>query len=246
MSGIENNEFEVYYQPIINTKDSKILLAEALVRWISPTLGFVRPDIFIPLLEQNGFISKLDYYVREKVCQYFRNKIDFGMVVRPISVNISKVELENPTFINDLIAQVDSYSIPRELLRLEITESSIMNNFDLFNSLLTKLKNEGFYLEMDDFGSGYSSLAAFSDFTFDLIKLDMRFFMGKEIIKKQSIVKHLANLAKEVGIEVIAEGVETKQQVDFLDGIGINQIQGYYYSKPLPQVELIKFIKKHC
>ncbi|MFA6625073.1 MAG: GGDEF domain-containing phosphodiesterase, partial [Bacilli bacterium] len=194
--GIRDKEFVIYYQPIINSKTNKVETAEALVRWSSKRFGFIRPDHFIPILEKSGFIVDLDYYVREEVLCYFENRIKNKEDVFPISVNISRIELNDFSFPSRLKKQIDAHHVPASLLRIEFTESIVMEAPDIAKVIMKELKELGFYLEMDDFGSGYSSLAVLREFPFDLLKLDMKFFKDNvDNTKTEAIIDAISSLA---------------------------------------------------
>ncbi|MCB9207639.1 MAG: EAL domain-containing protein [Ignavibacteriales bacterium] len=182
--GNKNGEFETYFQPIIDSNTHKVVTCEALVRWKSLTQGLVGPSDFIPILEKNGFIGELDYYVREKVCEFIVKNKEKGLPF-PISVNVSRIEFNSPDFVKKLIAQVDKFGLDHSLLRIEITESLFMDKYTQSIKNIRKLKKSGFYIEMDDFGSGYSSLSILRDLDFDLIKLDLRFFASKTSKKEE-------------------------------------------------------------
>lgn len=242
-SGLKNKEFTVYYQPIINSKTNEEVFTEALVRWNSKTLGFIKPNDFIPVLEKNGFITELDFYVREEVLRFLRAQIDKNDIVFPISVNISRLELENTEFPSLLQKQLEKYKIPTYLLRLEVTESIVMENPDIAKNTINTLKSYGFFLEMDDFGSAYSSLAVLREFPFDLIKLDMKFFKeNTHNIMASAIIEAISSLASKTNLEVIAEGVENEAIIKYLKKIDIHYIQGFFYSKPIPELDFLRFI----
>jgi EAL domain-containing protein (putative c-di-GMP-specific phosphodiesterase class I) len=241
--GMHNHEFIPYYQPIVDSKTGKMVMAEALVRWISPTHGFMSPGEFIPILEKNGFIGELDYYIRDQVCSFIKKMSGEGKAF-PISVNISRIELENPDFVDVLVKQVDGFGIDHSLLRLEITETTVMEHVQQSMRNVRDLKKEGFLLEMDDFGSGFSSLSVLRDLPFKILKLDLRFFIGKHTKKGSAIIKAIASLAKTINLSIIAEGVEIQAQEDFLSEVGIHYIQGYLHSKPLPEEKLLEFYKE--
>lgn len=237
---LKDHEFFIHYQPIVDSRSAKTAFGEALVRWNSKKLGLIYPDYFIPVLEKNGFITDLDYYVREEVLSFMAGLINSGFTPFPVSVNISRLEIIDPLFPEKLKAQLDSHAVPVHLIRLELTESMVMENPEVISKNISGLKKLGFYLEMDDFGSAYSSLSVLKDLPFDLIKLDMKFFQeDKASVKSQAILQAVSALGQKAGLDIIAEGVEEEQQMEMLKKIGIHYIQGYYYSKPLPKEEFM-------
>lgn len=233
-----NNQFQIYLQPKYHLANNKIIGAEALVRWIHPEKGIIPPMEFIPIFEQNGFIMKLDYYVWEMACKLLRKWIDEGRNIKPISVNVSKVNLYNPNLCDNIINLVKKYNISPKLLELELTESAYTDNPDLLNGIMTKLQSYGFTIMMDDFGSGYSSLNMLKDVSVDILKIDLRFLSGEDKTGRGgNILASVIRMAKWLNLPVIAEGIETKEQADFLLSIGCIDGQGYYFAKPMP-VEL--------
>ncbi len=242
-NALAEKQFVVYYQPQYNHSTGMLLGAEALVRWAHPEMGLVSPGIFIPIFEKNGFITKLDLYVFEEVCIFLRKCIDNGKVAVPISTNFSRNDIFQPDFPESLEAIRKKYDIPVRLLRVEITESAVMGSSKYTNEVVRKLHDYGYVVEMDDFGSGYSSLNVLKDIELDVIKLDMMFlYEQSDSNKGGTILSSIVRMAKWLGIPVIAEGVETVGQADFLRSIGCDYIQGYLYSKPLPEVEYEKIL----
>lgn len=241
---LAHNEFKVYYQPKVNIADGSIAGAEALVRWVKPDKTMMAPDSFIPLFEKNGFVVNLDFFVYEDVCRTMREWIDEGMKVIPISVNVSRVHLyEENKFIEDLIELVDKYRIPHELIELELTENVFIDSAETALSTMTQLREKGFKVSIDDFGSGYSSLNLLKDMNSDVLKLDRAFF-GKDKLRKeeQIIVSSIVDMAKKLDIKVLSEGVETQEQSDFLKEIECDMAQGFLFSKPVPREELEKML----
>lgn len=234
---LEERQFLVYMQPKHEIESEKIAGAEALVRWIHPELGFISPGEFIPLFERNGFITKLDRYVLEEVCRVLHGWIKSGTQAIPVSVNVSRADFEDndlPELINTM---VEKYEIPHELLHFEVTESAYTDNPQQIISAVSTLRDMGFLIEMDDFGSGYSSLNMLSELPIDILKLDMRFVQktgNLSIGSKRSILSFIVSLSKWLQFPTIAEGVETKEDVDLLKSMGCNYIQGYYFAKPMP------------
>ena len=235
-SAIEHEEFKVYYQPKFNIFTNTICGSEALVRWERPGYGLVSPGLFIPIFEDNGFIAEVDFYVFDKVCALMRELMDKGVKVYPISVNFSRVHLSNDNIIKRLISVVGKYDISPSLIEVEITESAFSEGDDFTPALLNEIRRLGFKLSMDDFGSGLSSLNSLRKFPFDILKLDRVFFNKEGISEKERIVvKNVVNLAKQLNMSVIAEGIETEEQVEFLRSIDSPIVQGFLYAKPVPQ-----------
>ncbi|MDY4609993.1 MAG: EAL domain-containing protein, partial [Sphaerochaetaceae bacterium] len=237
---LEAKQFLVYLQPKHDIETCAIAGAEALVRWIHPELGFISPGEFIPLFERNGFITKLDRYIWEEVCRILRRWIQEGRKPIPISVNASRVDFEFGDLAEKIEILVDSYDIPHDLLHFEVTESAYTDNPQQIISTVSTLRDMGFLIEMDDFGSGYSSLNMLSELPIDMLKLDMRFMQkGDGLLpnSKRSILSFIVSLSKWLQLPTIAEGVETKEDVDVLRTMGCNYIQGYYFAKPMPVSE---------
>ncbi len=192
------------------------------------------PNKFIGLFEKNGFVVKLDRYMWEQACIQIRKWMDDGLTPVPISVNVSRINVENPQLTEIFDGLVEKYQIDKKYLELEITETVYYDNQDVFLDTLEKLKNSGYTLLMDDFGSGFSSLNMLKNTPFDILKID-RNFLDETIItdKGKKIIDHTIKLSNDIGIEIVAEGVETKEQAEYLLQCGCNTAQGYYYSKPV-------------
>lgn len=234
-NALEKEQFTVYFQPKYSVKSRQPVGAEALVRWEHPEMGMISPGKFIPIFEKNGFITKLDYFVWNRVCFMLRGWLDEGEKPNPVSVNVSRVNLFNPNIVRIICDLVDSYEIPRELLQLELTESAYADATLAMKDKVQKLREEGFQVLMDDFGSGYSSLNVLKDIEVDVLKIDMRFFESSEVDGRgENIVASVVRMAKWLDIPTIAEGVEKEEQVEFLKNIGCEYVQGYYFAKPMP------------
>lgn len=226
-----NHEFVMYLQPKYSIQSGRMVGAEALVRWIRPDKGIVSPADFIPLFEKNGFVTKMDAYIWEEACKTIRSWIDEGLEPLPISVNVSRLHLNDSHFIEVLNHLVEAYRIPKKYLEIEITETA--ENSGLSEGIRL-LKENGYTLLMDDFGSGYSSLNTLKDTQFDVIKIDRGFlqdFIGSE--RGQKIVEHTIQMTKSIGLDMVAEGVETKEQALFLMDCGCDIAQGFYYARPM-------------
>lgn len=244
---ISNEDFKVYFQPKYDITDvhPKLRSAEALIRWEHPELGMISPGEFIPLFESNGLIQKIDNYVWNKAANKIKEwKDKFGYSVN-VSVNVSRIDIFDPALQDKLKKIIDSNGLDESELMLEITESAYADNAGSLNEVTEKLRASGFKIEMDDFGSGYSSLNMITTIPIDVLKLDMSFIMNMEKDEKSlKLVEIILDIAKFLGVPVVAEGVETKAQLDMLKCMGCQVIQGYYFSKPVPAEEFEKFIIK--
>ncbi len=235
---LAKGHFDVYIQPQFDHSTGKVVGAEALARWLDPKEGVISPAVFIPVFEKNGFITKLDSYIWERTAQHLRAWLDGGNEAVPISVNVSREDISDPELRGKLLAIIEKYRIPMELFRLEITESLFSEDTERLIEVVEQLHDFGFLIEMDDFGSGYSSLNILKDVPVDILKLDMRFFTGRDALGRGGmIINSVLRMAHWLNIPVIAEGVETMQQADFLLSAGCRTIQGFLYAKPLPAAE---------
>lgn len=234
--GLERHEFTFYAQPKCNIATGKIVGLESLVRWNHPQHGVVLPGAFIPTLEEYGFIAKLDLYIWEEVCVNLRRWIDSGHRPIPISVNVSQVDVYTMDVAESLQNLVERYDLKPELLEIEITESAYAEEFQIITNVVDKLRSLGFTVLMDDFGSGYSSLNMLKDVHVDVLKIDMKFLeMDEQSADKGiSILESLISMARLIGLRIIAEGIETAEQLDFLLNMGCMYGQGYYFYKPMP------------
>lgn len=242
-NAIANNWIKVYFQPVVDTKTNKLIAMEALTRWVDPVYGFLSPLDFIPVLEQNNLIYKLDTFVVKKVCSILRNEIDQNHKIVQISINLSRRDFISSKPFEQIENILKEYNIDRKYICIEITESVAMDDPKLLTYAINKFRDTGYEVWMDDFGSGYSSLNALKDYSFDEIKIDMA-FLKTTTEKSKSIIKHTISMAKDLNIRTLTEGVETKEQYDFLKSIGCERIQGYYISKPLPYDEVIELMRK--
>ena len=232
---LENHEFQVYLQPKYSTKNEVLSAAEALVRWVHPVLGFISPGKFIPLFEKNGFILQLDDYMLMEVARLQAGWLSQGKSLVPISVNVSRAHFAEDNLAEHICSIVDTFKVPHEFIELELTESAFFDDKAVLLTTVRKLKEFGFKVSMDDFGAGYSSLNSLKELPLDIIKLDAEFFRSVDDIKRSNlIVGETIALAKKLGMEIVAEGIETREQVDFLAKQNCDLIQGFYFSKPLP------------
>lgn len=237
-SAVEQEQFEVWFQPQTDYGAGSLIGAEALIRWRHPKRGLLSPALFIPLLEKSNYIADIDLFVFEKVCQNLKKwekeyNIKPGTV--PISINLSRVSAQQSNIHHKFTAVLKKYDLPPSAVHIEITESTFVDDSKRVLSVVEMLHKAGFAVEMDDFGSGYSSLNFLKDIDADRLKLDMKFLAGEKGNKKSDIIIFsVVNMARALGIDIIAEGVETKEQADTLLRFGCNEMQGYYFSRPLP------------
>ena len=244
-AALANKEFVMFLQPQIDLKTGKLCGAEALVRWKHPIKGILVPAQFLALFESNGFITRMDMYIWELACKYIRDLQERGIYM-PISVNISRVHIGNTNLSDLLMDLVRKYGIEPRYLELEITENLFMEDVEELFAEMGALKKCGFNIMMDDFGSGYSSLNMLRNAPVDTLKID-RFFLDEIMSTDRGkiIVEASVRMAKQLGLQVIAEGVETKDQLDFLTSIDCDVVQGFYYSRPIPPEEFELFMEKY-
>lgn len=244
-TALAEGQFAVYLQPKYWLKGYTLSGAEALARWIHPELGFLSPAEFIPLFEKNGFITRLDRFVWEQTCMLLRRWRQEGYPAIPVSVNVSRADVYQEDLPETLTNLVERYGIEPQQFHLELTESAYTENPNQIITMVDELRRRGFVIEMDDFGSGYSSLNMLSQVHFDILKLDMK-FIQTETAKpgEMSIMRFVVNLAKWLNLSTVAEGAETKAQVERLQDVGCDYAQGYYFSRPLPIPEFEALLKK--
>ncbi|MBB2184727.1 EAL domain-containing protein [Lachnospiraceae bacterium MD1] len=232
---LKNEEFQVYLQPKYALQEETISGAEALVRWFSSNGSVISPGLFIPVFEKNGFITELDLYMIHKVCGILRNWLDKGYKPLPISVNISRLHFANEHLADIINEIVDNYVIPHDLIELELTESAFLQNKETLINTVIRLRQYGFMVSMDDFGAGYSSLNSLKDLPLDIVKLDGELFrITDEVERGLTVIRNTITMAKDLHMQVVAECIETRDQVEFLCTVGCDIIQGYYYAKPMP------------
>lgn len=235
---LDEKQFVVYYQPKYDITTESIAGAEALVRWIHPTQGFMSPGDFIPLFERNGFITKLDMYVWESACEEMERWEAQGHKSVVISVNVSRIDIYNPDLPDILEDMVRRHHLTPKNLHLEVTETAYTEDPQQLIQAVNELKNRGFMIEMDDFGSGYSSLNMLSELPIDILKLDMKFIQNESLnTNGTNIMSFIISLAKWMDLLVVAEGIETAEQVRMLRNMDCNYVQGFYYAKPMPSEE---------
>ncbi len=235
---LQNGEFRVFVQPKYRTGNAKLAAGEALIRWVDPEKGMIPPIKFIPVFEQNRFVHDIDLYVMEVISRFIRMRLNDGLPVVPISLNISPVEMSMPNFKNAYIDIKEKYNIPDGLIELEFTEGIFFENEEYFRELISDFQSHGFRCSIDDFGSGYSSLNILKNLPVDTLKLDRLFFKeSDDTSRDRSIVRSVVAMARSLNIMTVAEGVETLEVVDFLKLIGCTLIQGYVYARPMPLTE---------
>ena len=236
---LENREFKLYLQPQVDFKTKKIVSAEALVRWIDPEKGLIPPFKFIPLFERNGFICKLDYFVWEESVKTLAKWREKSQIMVPISINLSRVDIQKEGLIESIISLFEKYSIPSKWIKAEVTESACLENDKIIMEKMEFLKNHGLKIAIDDFGSGYSSLHMLKEMPIDILKIDKSFlnYKGEMNEKDEILIRDVVDLGKDMKMQIIVEGVETLEQSDFLEGIGCDIAQGYYYGRPMPVTE---------
>lgn len=241
-AAITERQFKMYLQPKYSIRNNSIVGAEALVRWKHPERGMIYPNEFIPIMEENGFIKNVDYYIWGEACRFVKRCMTDGIEACPISVNVSRNHLQGIEFIEVLEDLIRQSKIEKQYLELEITETV---NDQQISEMSNRLKEEGFTLLMDDFGSGYSSLSILLETPFDVIKIDKKFMDNMMVSEKgKLILAQVVSMADKLGLGLLAEGVETKEQVEVLQSIGCDIVQGYYYAKPMPAEEFYELLKK--
>lgn len=243
--GLEREEFEVYLQPYCSARTNRIIGAEALVRWNHPEKGMIAPDEFIPILETSGFIATLDYYVWEHVCQFQQQCLLQKKAIIPISVNVSRMDLYQFQITEVFLELIKRYDLSSNLIEIEITESAYAEDFAHLSTEIKKLREAGFIVLMDDFGSGYSSLNMLKDIEIDVLKIDMKFLEMNAYSTKRStgILESIIQMGKWLGLRLIAEGVEKKQQVDSLLNLDCEYMQGYFFYRPMPMEQFMQLLE---
>lgn len=233
---LHNHDFQVFLQPKVSTDGKRLLGAEALVRWDHPRMGLLAPGRFIPQLEKNGKIMQLDVYMFEQVCALLQRWQNEGIALCPISVNLSRQHFRTPGFLQQLKCIADAYRVPRGMLELEVTESGFFDEerIQSVRKCIAQMHEMGFLCSLDDFGSGYSSLGMLREFDVDVVKLDRKFFLEIDDPKGRDVVKCLTQLVHKLGMNIVAEGIETQKQLDFLSEVHCDTVQGFFFSKPLP------------
>ena len=234
ISALENDEFHVFYQPKVNIATGRVVGAEALVRWIRPDNEIISPGKFVPIFEENGFITEMDFAIYRTAITDIKRWLREGIDVPLVSLNVSRHHLADDNFCEKLNALVDNIGVPHELIELEITESLLTENLNKLVETVTWFKDRGFRISIDDFGSGYSSLNLITMLPFDTLKIDGGFFLRNDLTEKnKKVITSVVTLAKSLNLETVSEGVETQVQVDFLRDLGCDMIQGFFYYQPM-------------
>ena len=242
---IEKGYLKAYYQPVVWSKGRALCGAEALARWIDPKYGFLSPAKFVPALENARLIYKLDKEILRLVCQDIRYNLDNCLPVLPVSINFSRADFGLIDIVEVVTSTVEEYKVPHKLLHIEITESALTDEEDTLKLTINRLHENGFATWLDDFGSGYSSFNVLKDYEFDVLKLDMKFLTGfSDNNKARSLIKSVINMADQIGMKTLCEGVETMEQAAFLEEASCGRLQGYLYGKPLSYQELMERITK--
>ena len=241
---LENDEFRIYLQPKVDTITGEIVGAEALSRWFCNGV-VLYPTEFIPILEQEGMVASLDLYVLKKACEFISDWQKSGMPVVPISVNFSRRDLSYKRIVEEIIEVIDKYGIDRKFIEIEVTETVSEDERSLMTSFLANLKDAGINTAIDDFGTGYSSLSTLRDFPVKVIKIDKSFIGNVNLSKNDEIVlKNIITMSKELGIDVVTEGVEREDQINLLKEVGCHIVQGFFYDNPMPKPDFEKRLEK--
>ena len=232
---LEKGHIEAHYQPIYRALTGKICAVEALARWNDPELGMLSPMEFIGALEKHRLIYRLDLAILRRACACYRRLQGTDGPIHSFSVNFSRLDFEEPGLYDDVVAVLAEYQVPHEAIKIEITESVMLENWERFKALFDAFHAAGFSVWIDDFGSGYSSLNVLQEYNFDLLKIDMQFLKDSERnMKANTIIKNIISMSEELGIDTLTEGVETAKQFEKLYAMGCRLYQGYYFSKPVP------------
>lgn len=244
LPALKSGQFKLFFQPQYNHVNGCMIGVEVLVRWMHPEKGILSPAVFIPIFEKNGFIARLDEYIFEETCKFVRKCLDSGMNIVPASVNFSRIDLYNPQFCAKLCELIEKYNIEPWMVCIEITETAYIDNPNQLIAVVDQIKSNSFNVYMDDFGSGYSSLNMLKELSVDMIKLDMTFITDNMLQKRSRIIlKSIIKMMKHLNVRVIAEGVETMEQADYLRQMGCRLVQGYLYARPMPEEEFIAKLK---
>lgn len=242
-NALKNHEFELYYQPQVDLFENRIAKAEALIRWNHPVLGFVSPVDFIPIAEESGLIVELGEWILQTACFQAKEWLDNGVKDIRVSINVSSVQFKQTNLVDNVKNALALTGLPSNLLELELTESAVMSDVEDNIDRLQQLKNMGVTIAVDDFGTGYSSLSYLKKFPIDTLKIDRSFIVDIDNNENDAaIVKAIMLLAETMQLSVVAEGIETLEQLRVLDGYGCKYIQGYFFSRPLPYEAFVSFV----
>ncbi len=239
---IAKDYIKVYYQPIIRVATREVCGMEALVRWVDPTIGMMAPLDFIETLEHFHLIHLVDEYMVKRVCQDYRMLMDEGINTVPVSVNISRLDFDVCSVLKLLSDFCEIYDVPIEMMEVEITESAFNDNTGLIREQVKKIRDAGFEIWVDDFGSGYSSLNTIAEYDFDVLKLDLIFLKSFENYKTRTLMNYIIKGARELGVQPLCEGVECEEHFQFLKDIGCERCQGYYFGKPMPLEDMLDYL----
>ena len=241
---IKNDEFLMYYQPYYKGRNQSLYGMEALIRWQDPERGLVSPAEFIPILENSQLIKKVGLIVIRKVVKSIKRWLSCGYTVVPVSVNLSAKQLEDSTHLQNIYQIIADSGIDNSLIKFEITESSAMDDVNYSLKVMTKMKEKGFAISIDDFGTGYSSFSYLQKFPIDYLKIDISFIRNMTLSDDgKNIVESIINIAHLLNLKTIAEGVEKEIELEVLNQLENDYIQGYYFNPPMPEAELEKIIK---
>lgn len=238
---LKNGSIRAFYQPVIRTLTEQICSVEALARWQDPVMGLLSPYLFISVLEKYRLIHKLDISILENICITYNEMREKGLPLHPFSINLSRLDFNEMDMLSAISETLQKYNVPATAIHIEITESVMLDNTAYFRRIFDSFHDAGFAIFMDDFGSGYSSLNVLKDYSFDVLKIDMR-FLSDIGLRSKKILSSVVNMAKAIGIHTLAEGVETKEQMLFLKSIGCEMLQGYYYSKPMDSEMYVDYL----
>ena len=244
-NAVNNGWIVPFYQPVVWSDTQQLCGCEALARWMDPVYGQLFPNEFIPVLEEYRLIHKLDKSIFESVCKDLRSALDAGRPVVPVSLNFSRLDFELMDAVAELENLVKKYNISKDLIHVEVTESALTDNFTKLNEAMNRIKELGYSLWLDDFGSGYSSLNVLKDYQFDVIKIDMRFLSNLDSSDKaRTLIDCIIKMASRINMLTLTEGVETDVQAEFLNKVGCTRLQGYLFGKPIPKQDLYRRIDK--
>ena len=242
-TGIAEHHFEVYYQPIYRLDDLSLHGAEALLRLKDPALGFIPPDEFIPVAEQIGVIDKIGDFVLHEVCRFLQSGIPQEKGMECIHVNLSVIQCMMPGFTEHILSLIDGYGVSHSLINFEITETLAASDYQTLAHVVSDLQAQGFHFSMDDYGTGYSNMQSIFELSFDVVKIDKSILWGAQSGSTgKAILENSARMIRQIGKQIVVEGVETEEQIEMLRVIGVDYLQGYYFSKPIPREMLIKFL----
>ena len=235
---LEKGWVKIYYQPIVRVASGEVCDEEALARWVDPVEGLIAPNDFIPVLEEARLVHRLDLYMVRRACENSAKLARDGYTILPVSVNLSRIDFELCDIVEEVKAILSEYGISHNMLSIEVTESALAGNQEFLRGEIDRFRDEGFEVWIDDFGSGYSSLAMLTEYSFDLVKVDMGFLEGFDNGRASRIMlAHIIGMAKELGLKTLVEGVETAEQYAFLKSIGCGRAQGFLLGRPASLAE---------